>query len=205
MKKMYYCLLVSVFMLLTACSQNELSDLNVDNNEIKELSGSFSLSELPKTLDFNGTQITFTTDMLLESNNIQTKAVAAGLVQKGPFYTSGTPERQQTNVRVRILNDVILSPNVYICDIYYIGGKITLPSNAIVGEIGLPDPCGFKNWSTQEKGIIWNLSSESSGKVLQWSFYTMVVRYDMSGRALNYTTPIDGAKVKVPYTYYVNE
>lgn len=202
MKKMYYYLLVGVCMLLTACSQDELSDLNVDNNEIKELSGSFSLSELPKTVDFNGTQITFTADM--KSNGIQTKA-ATGLVQKGPFYTSGTPERQSTNEKVRILNDPILASNVYICDIYYIGGKIILPSNAIVGEIGLPEPCGFKNWSTQEKGIIWNLSTESSGKVLQWSFYTIVVRYDMLGRQINYTIPLDGAKVKVPYSYYVNE
>lgn len=207
--KFNYVLCLSLAAWLSSCEQNEDIVLSEQaNKEIvqKTLSGSFNLSELPKTVDFNGIKIEFTSDSTVFDKKQTRSTSAAEPKWVGPFYVSGTPNKVYNDLqKVSIHTEDYLNTGIYMCQIWNTNGKIILPSNAIVGQVLTPNPSGYKKWSNQEKGVNWSMSSTENGVELSWNFYTIVIAYDMAGRQINRTIPMDGAKIKVPYQYMVVE
>lgn len=177
------------------------NDHDMDNlgNKVKTLSGTFKISDLPQTVDFNGIEITF--ELIDSMPQIQTKAASDWV---GPFYVSGEPFKAKSNQKVILGSSSGLATGTYICEVWLTMGKITLPSSAYAGKIGMPNPAGYSDYSHQEKGVNWSISTTSNGIVINWSFNTLVVVSDMLGRRYNWVIPVEGAKVKVPY-YYMNE
>jgi len=78
-----------------------------------------------------------------------------------------------------------------------------LPSNAYAGRIDIPNPAGFSNYSTQEKGVNWTMTSNNKGIALNFSFYTIMIRYNAAGQLMGGVIPRDGRTIKVPYYYAV--
>lgn len=195
--KTYVFILACITCVLSSCNNDH--DMDKLSKEVKTLSGTFKMSELPQTINFNGTEITF--ELIDSMSQIQTKAASDWL---GPFYVSGEPFEAKTNQKVTLGPSTGLSTGVYICDVWLTMGKINLPSSAYAGKIGMPNPAGYSDYSHQEKGVNWSMSTNSNGIVISWAFNTLVVISDMAGRRYNWVIPLDGAKVRVPY-YYMSE
>lgn len=195
----YLFFLVAILAIMTSCNNEDVVDVIAPVNEVKEMSGTFKLSDLPQTIDFNGKQITF--DIIDTTSIIQTKAAPDW---KGPFYVSSEPFVAHKQQKVTLGPKAGFSTGVYICDVNMCMGKINLPSNAYAGKVGIPNPAGYNDYSHQTEGVNWGLSTVS-GNVIQinWSFTTLLVKYDIIGRTYNVLIPVNGAKVKVPYYYMV--
>lgn len=193
------------FVLLISCQQNETQEIDL-NKENQVYSGSFSMGSAPLSIRLNKTVI-----LLKEakSNIVETRSSLSnsvpsmmGMNAYGPFYTTGKPRKIIGSTKVILKSAPGFSPGVYFAEVWITTGKILLPSNAKLGTIETPNPAGYINWSTQERGINFQLSAIKEGLQLSWNFYTMVIKYDISGRRINRTIPMDGAKIRVPYYYY---
>lgn len=198
---------------ITSCTQNEDDDLNkVIKNESETLTGSFELSDEPQIINFGGKTITFETIKNTESTGGNTRAIdppnvpdeKPGLDLMGPYYSSATPFQTNTKNQKFVINGIAgIAAGVYIGDVWITSGEIQLPSEALFGTVSVPNPSGYKDWSTRETGIIWNMSTVTGNIVkLNWYFYTIVLKYNSAGAAMGYTIPLDGARVRVPYYYY---
>lgn len=206
-------LLCITFVFITSCTRNTEVDLNgIVKNESEKMSGSFELSDLPQTIEFNGKSITFELIDGVE-NGSSTRAIdpptgspdpIPGLELLGPYYSSGTPIKTNLTGQKMVLNGVAgLAAGVYFCDVWQTTGVVRLPSDAVMGKVAFPNPSGYKDWTNQSKGVIWNMGTGAGNIIeLSWRFYTLVVKYNSAGAAMGITIPLDGAEVKVPYYYY---
>ena len=209
MKKILFPFL-ALMLMITSCEKSEVVNVE-EKNEPLELSGSFEMSELPKTIGFAGKVITFDfADSMVENvdfakDNLPSEVISRSneLETFGPYYVSGTPWiTSAKGQKILIANQPEISTGVYFVDVWMTSGSILLPADAWGGKIGMPNPSGYIDWTTQKKGVKWSLSKTAKGIEINWNFYTLVVKYDTAGAALGWTIPLDGAKVKVPY-YYV--
>ncbi|WP_304251854.1 hypothetical protein [Parabacteroides gordonii] len=185
---------VCLICVLSSCSKD--GDLEKLEDEIVTLSGTFKLSDLPRTINFNGTEITF--ELMDTVSRVQTKAASDW---RGPFYVSSEPFEAYTKQKIVLNSSSGLATGVYVCDVWLTMGKIVLPVSAYAGKIGMPNPAGYSDYSHQEKGVNWSISTTNKGIQINWSFNTLVVKSDMAGRRYHKVLPIDGAMVKVPYYY----
>lgn len=199
-------------LIFSSCSQSE--EFNVEPELPEKIEGSFSMDDLPLSIVVDGTKIIrfVNADSLLKgadnfedaSSILLTRSDTRGGVDEyGPYYVSGTPRLSTVqNQKILINNQPGIASGVYICDAWTTFGKIVLPKDALFGKIGFPNPSGFKNYSTQELGVNWSLSTTAKGVEIDWNFYTIVLKYDSGGALLGWVIPLDGAEVRVPYYYY---
>ena len=195
---------------LSSCNQNE--DFNKEiKNETEKIDGSFELSELPMTVYFDGKAIRFDlADSMIEDANLakvgtfEIDTRAEGLESYGPYYVSGTPRSTGMKEQKVVIHNVQsgIAAGTYFADIWITSGTITLPNDAWGGKIGMPNPSGYIDWSTQKQGVNWSMSTTAKGIEINWHFYTMVLKHNSAGVLSGWVIPLDGAKVRVPY-YYV--
>ncbi len=170
------------------------------NETGKTISGVFNYGQ-SQTIELDGKKITLLSEGMngseeFDENQIVTKAESPFMYASIPTYT--TPYK---NTKILINGAAGLSTGSYVCDVYSFNTSITMPSNAYAAVAFVPSPAAYSNYSNQTVGINWTMSSSSSGVVLSISFYTILVKYDMLGRAYNWLIPLDGRTVQVPYKF----
>lgn len=126
---------------------------------------------------------------------IQTRAVE----WTGPYYTTGNMSKILSSQKLSVRYAGYMG--VYFCDVYAFRKDITVPSDAATAKIGVPSTSGFSNYTTQERGVVWNLKTDSKEIVLQFYFYTLALLHDVSGAQINRVIPIDGNKIQIPYYF----
>lgn len=199
MKKLFY-LALCVSAIFTSCSEEEIVPQDNEYVKTETISGTCKLSEFPKTIHFAGKTIILELMDSTSMPKIGKRVSTNGLTLNGPYYVSGTPWRTvHTNEKFSISNTVGVPTGVYIGEVWKTDGQIRLPQQAVIGTVGMPNPAGYIDWTTREKGVNWSLSTTSSGITISWHFYTLVLNYNSIGQAVSYVIPLDGAKVKIPY------
>ena len=111
------------------------------------------------------------------------------LGSKGNLTVESVRRRIRENDRIVISSgDGGLATGVYLCDIYEHRAEVDLPPNtfALADE---PDPVGYSSLSPQVRGIVQSIRSNPSGNRLVVFTYTIVARFDLSGRLINRTIP----------------
>ncbi|WP_302978905.1 hypothetical protein [Paraprevotella clara] len=199
MKKLFY-LALCVSAIFTSCSEDEIVPQNNENVKVETISGTCKLSEFPKTIHFAGKTIILELMDSTTMPEVEKRVYTKGLTLNGPYYVSGTPRQTNyTNQKLSISNTVGVPTGIYFGDVWSTSGEIRLPQQAMIGTIGMPNPAGYIDWRTREKGVNWSMATTSTGLKLSWHFYTLVLNYNSIGQAVGYVIPLDGAKVKVPY------
>ena len=182
---------------LFACSSNEYLDVTTD---IKTLSGVANFSEFPYTIEVGDTKIIIESDSIDDSTN--SVELRTGYNWLGPNYITGTMKKLFENKKLRLNYSQYFG--FYLCDVYSFNKTITLPSGAITAKIELPTNLPFNNYSTQERGVNYNMSITSSGVIFSITYYTLAINIDMLGRYYGgKVIPFDGRTVQVPYYYMV--
>ncbi|MEN9919540.1 MAG: hypothetical protein RL662_1976 [Bacteroidota bacterium] len=179
---------------LFSCSQSEL-----ENEQLKTISGTINESDVPQTINLGDRTmvVTFVPDSI-DINNSQLKA---GFV--GPYYSTGNMILASKNEKVIIRSgDKGIPTGAYICEVYCFTQQVKLPADAVVARVDIPSPAGYSNYSTQTKGVNWTMTTNTTGTYLSFTFYTLIVKYDMAGRFLGYVIPMDGRKIQVPYFFF---
>ena len=199
MKKWLY-LVLCASIVIASCSEDEIVPQNNEDVNVETISGTCKLSEFPKTIHFAGKTIILE---LMDSTSVPKvgkRAQTNGLTLNGPYYASGTPwKTTHINQKFSISNTVGVPTGIYIGDVWRTDGQIRLPQQAVIGTIAMPNPAGYIDWTTREKGVNWSMSTTSSGITLTWYFYTLVLNYNSIGQAVGYVIPVDGADVRIPY------
>lgn len=199
MKKLFY-LALCVSTIFTSCGEDEFVPQNNESVKVETISGTCKLSEFPKTIHFAGKTIILELMDSTSMPKVRKRVSTNGLTLNGPYYASGTPwKTTHTNQKFSITNTIGVPTGIYIGDVWRTDGQIRLPQQAMIGTIGMPNPAGYIDWTTREKGVNWSMSTTSSGLTLTWYFYTLVLNYNSIGQAVGYVIPLDGAKVKIPY------
>ena len=190
---------------LFSCN-NDIDDMAAENRELtsvenETVSGTLTPENPSQTVRIGNSQV----ELFLEDSSA-TRAIGDGGAPKdgyGPFYSQGTPIKIKSDVKLRITSTKYgLVKGYYFCDVYKVSNTVNLPEEAWVAKVGFPNPAGFKDYSDQTEGVNWTVSTTANDQIsIDWTFYTLVVKYNMAGQTLNKVIPVDGAKVKVPYYY----
>ena len=175
-----------------SCSNNELDLLEKNESQkVKEISGTFTKADLPLTINFDGKTI------IIESpdniNQVQTRAVE----WSDTYYAKGNMTQIYDNKKLSVRYGGYAG--IFICNVFLFKNEIVLPPNAATARVFAPNPSGFKNYSTQELGVNWGMSSDSRGAVLSFNFYTLRLEYDTAGAQYGKVIPTDGRSINVPY------
>lgn len=208
MKKIIILFIGGAFV-LSSCNQNEDFSKEITNGAEK-IDGSFELSELPMTIYFAGKAIRFElADSIIEDTNLvnmdtfEIGTRADGFESYGPYYVSGTPRSAGMKEQKVLIHNTQsgIAAGTYFADVWTTSGTIILPGDAWGGKIGMPDPSGYVDWSTQKQGVNWYMATTAKGVEINWHFYTLVLKYNSAGALFGWVIPLDGAEVRVPYYY----
>ncbi|KWW28104.1 MAG: Uncharacterized protein AUK64_1861 [bacterium P201] len=193
---------------LCACSQDDFFETSVDTDVNFVTSGAKSTDLYGGNAQNVETDI-FKVEYIKKGSEKSTRGMnhaphkAISLPYDGT--AQGTPHKTLSNQKVIINGVTGIVTGVYIADIYTTSGKIELPSGATDVEFDLPDVCGYCDWTTREEGIIKSTKQTKKNGVIKnvitWSFYTMVLTYNMSGIPVGKVLPKDGSQILIPYRF----
>ena len=92
----------------------------------------------------------------------------------GPYYSSATPFQTNTKNQKFVINGIAgIAAGVYFGDVWITSGEVQLPSEALFGTVKIPSPCGYKDWSTRETGLVDVYKRQSSHRYV----YDLLIYY----------------------------
>lgn len=158
-------------------------------------------------VEFNGRKIIFKKQTYEETttSSMKNREFYAAPVWQGPFYaTNPTMTKIKSKEKVIInqanVPEIVILTGVYICDVYCFTHEIDFPPHIAVAGVLTPTNPAYSNYSTQEKGVIWNLSTGNNNTLrLNIKYYTLYVIHNAVGQPINKVIPFDGITLAVPY------
>lgn len=106
----------------------------------------------------------------------------------GPNYITGSLRLIASNQRVVIssADSPALPTGTYICDVYSLSAEVLLPADA-VGRIDLGSMAkyGYSNWTTKQKGVVYNQAVGPNGNSLAMFTYSILPKYNVLGQPVS--------------------
>ncbi|MDH6250993.1 hypothetical protein M2347_000720 [Chryseobacterium sp. H1D6B] len=200
--------------LAVSCSNDDDTILD-SNNSSKPVNADFS--KISNTAQINSEDLT--KDLLgknfVSSNSLIPDFNKENLIRSlsstykkaptlhGPFaYTVPVPSPNPTNQKVIYtqVGNTYPTTGVYYADVYNYFMKAELPAGAVGAYVESIDNPGYANYTTQATGFNSSTANENGKSYVVANTYTMVLRYNSVGQAVNAVVP--AASGPKTFTYY---
>jgi len=122
----------------------------------------------------------------------------------GPNYVTGSFTKIQSNVELTIpgTEDPTLPTGVYICDVYSYHTDVSLPSNSVARlDLDQMTQYGYSNYTTFVRGVNYIQSTGPTGNIFEMTTYSIVIKYNIIGQAINHVIPYDLTGMEFAYSY----
>lgn len=123
-----------------------------------------------------------------------------------PIYTITVPVPSPSLTNQKIIyagnSNGYPTPGVYYADIYNYYMKVQLPDDATGKVVSVETP-GYSNYGSQTVGFNYSTTSENGKTYLVANTYTMVLKYNSIGQALNIVLPAVSGPKTFSYKYII--